>query len=143
VKLSHLVTVILFLAGCAAAQTKAQIETGAISAARSVRQKLSDPDSFRVSSVKVLPESLEASEDGKPYRYICFEGRSKNKMGGYSELMAVVTVSATLHPLPNSTWVGTLDTPIAGPVVAHSCAKPGIDMTDAVKAALKADREKD
>jgi hypothetical protein len=133
-------TVILFLAGCATAQTRAQIETAGITAARSVRQKLVDPESFRVSSVKILPETVEASEDGKPYRYICFEGRSKNKMGGYSELMALVTVSANLHPF--STWTGTPDS-LAGEVVAHTCAEPGIDVTDAVKAALKADREKE
>jgi hypothetical protein len=68
-------SVLLFVL-CVAAQNStkhklSKIEQYGIAVARLVRDELKDPESFRVSSVKVFD-----------YGDVCIEGRSKNVSGG-------------------------------------------------------------
>ena len=113
-------------------------EKAGISGARKVRKELTDPDSFRVSSVKIVQgEACKWMPSNCSVLWVCIEGRSKNEMGGYTPLEALAYGSTdsdatVLVPIPNfrPEWNGRL-------------FGNNIDVTDAVKAALKADREKE
>jgi len=152
------IVLLFLLTSCAVAQTRVKMEAAAVSGARSLRDVVTDKDSFRVSSAKAIPEN----EDGKVR--LCFNGRVKNKQGGYSDLTAMAFGLTTgpdagkAIPVALASGSGdsfTLDetgTHIRADVDALTIAKviaqfcdghTGVDMTDAVKAALKQDREKE
>lgn len=138
-KLSRLLLVVLILsvAGAAQTQTKSQAEADAekvgISGARSVRDKLNDPESFRIANARVVPDKKTAT-----VLWVCIEGRAKNASGGYIRLLAVA-----FGVLPQAK-AAAFDVSEEGTGYQLRCiSDPGVDVTDVVKAALKADREKE
>jgi hypothetical protein len=81
---------VLLLAACAAAQPKraderqlTDAEKMGISGSRSMRNKLDDPESFPVSTARVVKDK-DAKTDTT--YYICVQGRAKNRMGGFRML---------------------------------------------------------
>jgi hypothetical protein len=135
--MKHAIISVCILTACAFAQTAqptAQPNTNitdAINGARHVRDYMKDPESFRVSLVTVV-------QDKKGRNRVCLALRSKNSFGGYVDGFAVY------HPEVNKAWDGRGD-------YEQECMsggfnlklKPGTDATEEVKAALKADREKE
>ena len=124
----------LLLTACAAAQNsdtpKPEIAQ-AIQGARHVRDYMKDPESFRVNLVTVV-------QDKKGRNRVCIALRSKNGFGGYVDGFAVY------HPESDKAWDGRANYEsecMNG--VFNQTLKTGVDATDAVKAALKADREKE
>jgi hypothetical protein len=130
-----LLVLILSVAGAAQTKTKSQAEADAekvgISGARSVRDdKLNDPESFRVSNVRIVPNKNSAT-----VLWVCIDGRAKNASGGYMRLLAVA-----IGLLPQGKAVA-IDVSEEGTGYQIHCSDPGLDVTEVVKAALKADRD--
>lgn len=127
---------VLLLATCAAAQsgdadkktTREELTPArAIAAARKMRDRLNDPDSLRVNSfVYYEPEPPDI-------HFLCVVFRAKNEYGGLV-LQTFVNNAADKSPggFNPSELVWSIS--CKGPIV--------LDATDAVKAALRADREK-
>lgn len=114
-----------------------------ISAVRDLRDDhLTDPDSLRLTSVRFVSYPMEHSAEAVA---VCIEGHSKNKMGGYARLIA--SAIGMLGMSSNAIVVFVGDPSNSGDVAGYrvSCfyALQGTDVTEAAKAALKADREKD
>ncbi|MGB7281592.1 MAG: hypothetical protein WBE13_04950 [Candidatus Acidiferrum sp.] len=134
---------VLLLAACAAAQPKpakerqpTDAEKMGVSGSRSMRKELDDPESFRVSSVRIL-KNKDAKMDTA--YYVCVQGRAKNKTGGYVSLLGVA-----LAFMPEAIGVAMdISEEGIGGYQLYCLDDPGVDVTDAVKAALKADREKE
>jgi len=150
------IALLFLLTSCAVAQTRVKMEAAAVSGARSLRDVVTDKDSFRVSSAKAIPEN----EDGKVR--LCFNGRVKNKQGGYSDLtamafglttgpdagkaipVALASGSGDSFILDGNLHAVDVDAVVIAKTISKLCdGDPGVDVTDAVKAALKQDREKE
>lgn len=151
--------VVLALAACAVAQQSktrrlTRAERMGVSGARSVRDKVADPESFRVSGVRIVVANKKAdgrSADG--VYWICIEGRAKNRMGGYISLVGLA-MGTDRTPDAMALDVSEADVETSGyhlrcmypwseEGTSTLIAAPGADVTDVVKAALRADREKD
>ncbi|MGA9530166.1 MAG: hypothetical protein WBS24_18780 [Terriglobales bacterium] len=138
----------MLLAASAVAQPKSakrhpsDAEKIGISGSRSIRKELDDPESFRVSTVRVIKQSPAArAELGADYS-VCVQGRAKNKMGGYVSLLG-----SALALMPHSDdqmfFASVSEDGVGGYNLYCLDDDLGIDVTDAVKAALKADRDKE
>jgi hypothetical protein len=84
-KMSFALLCFILLSGCASSQTQAQYDKVGISSARSVRQALNDPDSFRVDAAWLVHGGKGDDPDTV---WVCFKGRAKNEMGGYVTIIA-------------------------------------------------------
>jgi hypothetical protein len=99
----------------------------AIAAARNMRDQLNDPDSLRVTSVLYY-------EPGSPdVHYLCVIFRARNEYGGL--------VWQTFSNNAVDTSPGVFNNWIVWPVTCKG--EVVLDATEAVKAALKADHEKE
>ncbi len=146
------IVVALCFAACvsgALAQTKEQtVQYNALGAAavRVVRDKgFDDPDSFRVTAAWLV----RAHDPDDPNLFwVCFVGRAKNEMGGYVKVLAEAEVS-----LSKGTAVFIMSGASDGEnakYIRQSCTSDLVangnrvfaDITDAAKAALKADLDK-
>jgi hypothetical protein len=133
-------------ATAAATETKqtTEAERQSVAAVRFVRAKLNDPDSFRVSGVTAR---LTERKDGSSAYIVCINGRSKNRMGGYSPLVSYVLPAYQNNPM--SSQIGNPDDSSASgtmniDLVNIMCKeKKGDDTTGAAQAALRADRSND
>lgn len=131
---------VLLLTACAAAQSSGKppkltaVEKIGVTGTRSLRDMLNDPESFRVTSVRIV------RDDTAKMSWICVEGRAKNAMGGY---LALVGMAVGLDTgAAGGMSIVSPDDP-AATVIADRCKDPGVDVTNAAKAALKADRDKE
>jgi hypothetical protein len=153
---------VLLLAACACAAAQqgkphrlTNAEKMGISGARSLRDKVTDPESFRVSSVRIVVANKDTtghSADG--VYWVCVEGRAKNKMGGYVSLLGLamsvgpsfeaVALDVSEAEAPTSGYQLRCTYPWTGSDGASTViVASGVDVTDAAKAALKGDREKE
>jgi hypothetical protein len=147
------IIVALCFASCvsgALAQTKektAQYNALGAAGARAVRDGLNDPDSFRVTAAWIQEAQVPEWKDPTAV-WVCFTGRTKNKMGGYIKIVA----EAVGDPY-NGTAVNGGSAPSDGDtaddrrgtvMINDSCETHHrlADVTDAAKAALKADLDK-
>jgi len=137
---------VLLLTASGVAQTGGQPKPDpaqAIKIVRELRDHVADRDSFRVNSVIQKPGT---SKDGA-VRDLCVEYRSKNERGCY-ELAHFFTKT---RKSPDGPFIWPDDVDLSSPVweAAYTAfcrglpASEGQDLTDEVKAALKADREKE
>jgi hypothetical protein len=145
------VIAVLCFAACvsgALAQTKektAQYNALGAAGARAVRDALNDPDSFRVTAAWLVP----AHDPSDPTIFwVCFVGRKKNDMGGYVKILAEAEGwlnkgSAVFVMLGESDGENAK-------YIRQSCTSNFVangnhvfaDVTEAAKAALKADLDK-
>jgi len=147
---------ILLLTALATAQSSGKPKTKltpaeilGVSGTRSLRDMLNDPESFRVTSVRIvsLQAILGATDSYDPnVLQVCIEGRAKNATGGYVSLLGLalgildkgIAVGAKIgNP------AGDEDDAATATTIAKFCNDPGIDVTNAAKAALKTDRDKE
>jgi hypothetical protein len=124
----------LLCAGCALAQsrkgktTREQLTTAtAIAIMRKMRDQLNDPDSLKVASVVYY-------ESEPDVHALCVVFRAKNEQGG-------LVLQSFIHDALDDGSSGGFNNDVFWTIV---CKGPIVlDATDAVKAALKADREKE
>jgi hypothetical protein len=153
------IIVALCFAACvsgALAQTKektAQYNALGASAARVVRDKgLDDPDSFRVTAAWLVPAvstKIGPPNEGSPLFWVCFTGRAKNDMGGYVKIIAeaegILIKDTTIEFVGAAVW-GTDDSKYIMESCTAGLSERGghvfADVTDAAKAALKADLDR-
>lgn len=133
-----LMSAVLIPTVCAVAQDgkhkPTQTEQYGVALTRIVRDMARDPDSFRVSRVRVV-DSMN----------VCIVGRARNSFGGYVSLKAVVIAKGKFKGVhfiddqdSESFWGIWCENEIDA-----ATGTDNEDVTDAVKGALKADREKD
>ncbi len=93
-------------AKAAVAQQKAAAESQvkernfqrAVAGAKTLRGMMRDPDSFRLADVHIIAEDQKASGA------VCYQYRSKNGFGGYTQGQAVLTVKGKIVADSAATW---------------------------------------
>jgi|SRR5438477_3887677 len=120
----------------------------AIHGARFARDQMIDPESFRVSSVWVTDYA----------DYVCIEFHAKNGLGGYVQSHGAYSEGSVVSPPFDTRAIAwrieclkdtkfSLEARERGlsndDVEEFMEPQPGVDVTDKVKAALKADRDKE
>jgi len=147
------IIVVLCFAACvsgALAQTKektAQYNALGAAGARAVRDALNDPDSFRVTAAWIQEADVPEWKDPTAV-WVCFTGRTKNKVGGYIKILAEAVGYPDKGTAVNGGSVGadgdTADDRRYSMMIYDSCNthRRFADVTDAAKSALKADLDK-
>lgn len=124
----------ILLAACAVAQSSKDLTPArAVTDARYMRDRLNDPDSLRITSFVYYHDG-----GGEPTDYaLCSVFRAKNEHGG----LVIQTYVLNSHEYGRNPTPGTFNSDLLWPILCKGAVV--LDATDAVKAALKADREKD
>lgn len=146
-QLAWLVLLVAFYAeGQNSERSNTAKENPILGAARALRDKMRDPESFRVNAV-FLRIVRNPKREVKGI-YLCFDYRSKNGIGGYNTGHVAGIGSST----DGEFRMPSLDTyDVWEALFVAFCEDNGdpadeivdTDVTDGVKAALKADREKE
>ena len=129
-----LISSVLLLGVCAWAGTNpkhklSRVQQYGIAIARAIRDGLRDPQSFRVSTVMVFDLGD-----------VCIDGRAKNGMGGYEPLQAVAIGRGKYKGLH---VVDEHNDYLFETYCGIRVEGEGKDVTEAVKEALKADRDRE
>ena len=144
------IAITLLLTACAVAQNSDKPQPSKddpiLKAARDLRGMMRDPDSFRVNEVYL--KTVKNDKQEVTGEYLCFDYRSKNGMGGYVNGKTVGVVSAKdgqlrMPPVDLQNVWGIAYSTFCAETNKPSETVEKKDVTDSVKAALKADRDKE
>jgi len=129
-------------------QTQTDADT-AIKTTLTLKAHMLDPDSFRVNEVfwattHFVYDKGKKKGQAEDKDWLCINYRSKNMMGGYTQGLFVAEMKNGELDIKDFMWRADMDFwNLAWTACAGKITTGHRDVTDAVKAALKADRDSD